>query len=76
MALSKAAKNLRKTKDGRKCADSFNADAETIISLDCTTRPSPDGKATEAEWCEVDPEEGGSPNWGFCEENLDYDKVR
>jgi hypothetical protein len=31
MALSRAAKNLRKTKDGRKCADTFNADNDTII---------------------------------------------
>lgn len=76
MALSKAAKNLRKTKDGRKCADSFNSDEETIVVNDCTTKPSPDGKSTEAEWCEVDPSEGGSPNWGFCEPILDYDKVR
>jgi len=76
MALSKAEKNRRKTKDGRKCADVFKADNDTIIHADCTTKPSPDGKMTEEEWCEVDPAEGGTPNWGFCEPNLDYDKVR
>jgi len=58
------------------CAESFTAGGTLIIVDDCTTKPSPDGKSTEAEWCEVDPKEGGTPNWGFCEEILDYDKVR
>jgi hypothetical protein len=37
---------------------------------------SPDGKMTGDEWCYVDKEEGGTPNWGMCEKILDYDKVR
>jgi hypothetical protein len=76
MALSRASKNLRKTKDGRKCADKFNADNDTVITNDCTSKSSPDGKDTGEEWCEVDPSEEGNPNWGFCEPILDYDKVR
>jgi len=44
MALSKAAKNKRRTVDGRKCADSFNTvDNKTTIENDCTNKPSPDG---------------------------------
>jgi len=31
---------------------------------------------TEEEWCMVDPDAGGNPNWGFCSANLDFDKVR
>jgi len=76
MALSKSAKNKRRTKDGRKCADVFNVDKETVIEAACTTMPSPDGKMTEEEWCKVDPAAGGSPDWGYCEPKLDFDKIR
>lgn len=76
IAMSKKPRNQRKTLDDRKCADKFAADNETTIELDCTTKPSPDGKMTEEEWCKVDSDQGGDPDWGFCVPNLDYDKVR
>lgn len=31
---------------------------------------------SEEEWCKVDSDQGGDPDWGFCVPNLDYDKVR
>jgi len=33
----------------------------------CTTAPTPDGKADEEEWCDVDASESGSPRWGYCD---------
>ena len=37
---------------------------------------SPDNKNTGDEWCYVDANAGGSPNWGYCKPILDYDSVR
>jgi len=76
MAISRAEGNKRKTKNGKKCADEFKADEATIIKNDCTTKPSPDGKMTDKEWCLIDPKENANPNWDWCEGVLDYDKAR
>lgn len=46
MALSKSAKGARRTKDGRKCSDSFTADGD-LVENDCTNASSPDGRSTE-----------------------------
>lgn len=67
---------MRVTKEGKKCADTFNADNDTIIYYDCTTKPSPDGKQTEQEWCMIDPAEKPETPWDWCEPILDYNKVR
>jgi len=37
---------------------------------------SPDNKNTGEEWCYVDANAGGNPNWGYCKPILDYDRVR
>jgi hypothetical protein len=64
----------RVTEDGRKCASSFIVDG--VMHKDCTRVHTPDGKNEEKEWCYVDPLEGGSPNWGLCIPNLDFDRMR
>ena len=64
----------RYTKDGRICASAFVQDGKTYT--DCTSAKSPDGQITGKEWCYVDPNAGGAPNWGYCRPVLDYDKVR
>lgn len=68
------ASRRRYTKDGRICASAFVQDGKTYT--DCTNAKSPDGQLTSKEWCYVDPNAGGSPNWGYCRPVLDYDKVR
>ena len=64
----------RYTKDGRICASAFVQDGKTYT--DCTSSKSPDGRLSGKEWCYVDPNAGGAPNWGYCRPTLDYDKVR
>jgi len=72
--LSQAKKKFRFTKDGRKCAE------QTVLNGNkydgCTTAPTPDGKADEEEWCDVDPSESGSPRWGYCDVQFNFDQLR
>lgn len=63
----------RYTRDSRLCASAFVQEGKTFT--DCTDTKNPDGKLDGKEWCYVDPNAGGSPNWGVCKPNLDYDKV-
>ena len=46
------------------------------MHYDCITLKAPDGKNTRKEWCYVDPNEGGVPNWDYCAPVLDFDTVR
>ena len=64
----------RFTKDGRACATAFAFDGK--VFNDCTDTMSPDNKNTGEEWCYVDANAGGNPNWGYCKPILDYDRVR
>ena len=64
----------RFTKDGRACAVAFAFNG--WIYHDCAEGVSPDNKNTGEEWCYVDANAGGSPNWGYCKPILDYDSVR
>ncbi len=64
----------RYTKDGRACATAFAFNGQ--VYHDCTDGSSPDNKNTGDEWCYVDANAGGSPNWGYCKPVLDYDAVR
>lgn len=64
----------RFTKDGRACASSFAFNGQ--VFHDCTDGSSPDNKNSGEEWCYVDANAGGSPNWGYCKPILDYDAVR
>jgi len=50
--------------------------SKKIINNNCVTTKAPNGKVDGKEWCKVDPKEGGSPDWGYCTELLDYDKAR
>lgn len=72
--LKMLSKKRRITKDGRKCASQFVQNGK--IYKDCATVVAPDGKNSKQEWCYVDPNEGGSPNWDYCAPILDYDSVR
>lgn len=63
--MSQAKKKFRFTKDGRKCAEVTVLNGNRYEG--CTTAPTPDGKADEEEWCDVDPSESGSPRWGYCD---------
>ena len=64
----------RMTKDGRSCASVFAFNGR--VFNDCTNTMSPDNKNTGDEWCYVDANAGGNPNWGYCKPILDYDGVR
>ena len=63
----------RKTEDGRLCSSLFVQDLTTYT--DCATSKTPDGQPAGREWCYVDSSYTSTPNWGYCEPILDYDKL-
>ena len=63
----------RKTQDGRLCASLFVQDKTTYT--DCATSKTPDGQSSGREWCYLDSSYKATPNWGYCEPVLDFDKL-
>lgn len=69
----------RTTTDSKECALVFVQNGVTYT--DCTVGLTPDGKTKGKEWCYIDSKytinlEKGIKNWGFCNQLLEYDKLR